>query len=165
MPGTATGRRGTLVDRYAPLIWAICRRYRLDRADAEDVGQSVWLRLLEQLEKIRDRTALAGWLATTAQRECIRVLHTRRPQPAGYVPDADNVPWLPGCRTGWVSLQAGARGGPHALPLAAAAHARRLSTASGGAKGTESPAMRNHCVQLLLMIKAAWVKAHPSTKG
>lgn len=111
MPGTATGRRGTLVDRYAPLIWAICRRYRLDRADAADVGQSVWLRLLEQLEKIRDRTALAGWLATTAQRECIRVLHTRRPQPAGYVPDADNVPWLPGCRTGWVSLQAGARGG------------------------------------------------------
>jgi Sigma-70 region 2 len=146
-----------LVNRYAPLIWAILRRYRLDRADAEDVGQSVWWRLLEQLEQIRDRAALGGWLAATARRECIRVLHTRRPQPAGYVPDADDVPWLPGCRAGWVSLQAGARaGGPHA---------RRLSTASGGAKGTECPAMRNHCVQLLLMIKADWVKAHPSTKG
>jgi RNA polymerase sigma factor (sigma-70 family) len=158
--------RDALVNRYVPLIWAICRRYRLDRADAEDVGQSVWLRLLEQLEKIRDRAALAGWLATTARQECIRVLHTRRPQPAGYVPDADDVPRLPDCRAGWVSLQAGARaGGPHALPLAAAAHARRLSAASGGAKGTESPAMRNHCVPLLLMIKAAWVKAHPSTKG
>jgi RNA polymerase sigma factor (sigma-70 family) len=82
----------TLVDRYAPLIWAICGRYRLDRADAEDVGQSVWLRLHEQLEKIRDRAALAGWLATTAQRECIRVLRTRPPQPAGYVPDAGDVP-------------------------------------------------------------------------
>jgi len=81
-----------LVDRYAPLIWAICRRYRLDRADAEQVGQSVWLRLLEQLEKIRDPAALAGWLATTAQRECIRVLRTRRPHPAGYVPDASDVP-------------------------------------------------------------------------
>ena len=81
-----------LVDRYAPLIWAICRRYRLDRADAEDVGQIVWLRLLEQLEKIRDRAALTGWLATTAQRECIRVLRTRRPQPAGYAPDAGDVP-------------------------------------------------------------------------
>ena len=81
-----------LVDRYAPLIWAICRRYRLDRADAEDVGQIVWLRLLEQLEKIRDRAALAGWLATTAQRECIRVLRTRLPQPAGYVPDAGGDP-------------------------------------------------------------------------
>ena len=81
-----------LVDRYAPLIWAICRRYRLDRADGEHVGQSVWLRLLEQLEKIRDPAALAGWLATTAQRECIRVLRTRRPHPAGYVPDANDVP-------------------------------------------------------------------------
>jgi RNA polymerase sigma factor (sigma-70 family) len=81
-----------LVDRYAPLIWAICRRYRLDRADAEDVGQIVWLRLLEQLEKIRDRAALAGWLATTAERECIRVLRTRRPQPAGYVPDGGDDP-------------------------------------------------------------------------
>jgi RNA polymerase sigma factor (sigma-70 family) len=81
-----------LVDRYAPLIWAICRRYRLDRADAEDLGQSVWLRLLERLEKIRDPAALAGWLTTTAQRECIRLLRTRRPQPAGYVPDVGDVP-------------------------------------------------------------------------
>jgi RNA polymerase sigma factor (sigma-70 family) len=81
-----------LVDRYAPLIWAICRRYRLERADAEHVGHIVWLRLLEQLEKIRDPAALAGWLATTAQRECIRVLRTRRPHPAGYVPDAGEVP-------------------------------------------------------------------------
>ena len=81
-----------LVDRYAPLIWAICRRYRLDRADAEHVGQSVWLRLLEHLEKIRDPAALAGWLATTAQRECIRVLRTRRPHPARYAPYAGDVP-------------------------------------------------------------------------
>jgi RNA polymerase sigma factor (sigma-70 family) len=80
-----------LVDRYAPLIWAICRRYRLDRADAEDAAHSVWLRLLEQLDKIRDRAALAGWLATTAQRECIRVLRTR-PPPAGYAPDAGDIP-------------------------------------------------------------------------
>ena len=30
-----------LVDRYAPLIWSICRRYRLGDADAKDVGQAV----------------------------------------------------------------------------------------------------------------------------
>ncbi len=32
-----------LVERYAPLVWSICRRHRLGLADAEDVGQSVWL--------------------------------------------------------------------------------------------------------------------------
>jgi len=62
------------VERYAPLIWSICRRYRLGRADADDVGQSVWLRLVDQLDKIRDPAALAGWLATTARRECGRVV-------------------------------------------------------------------------------------------
>ena len=32
-----------LVERYAPLIWSICRRHRLTSADADDVGQMVWL--------------------------------------------------------------------------------------------------------------------------
>ncbi len=32
-----------LVERYSPLIWSICRRYRLSEADAEDVGQAVWV--------------------------------------------------------------------------------------------------------------------------
>ena len=81
-----------LVERYAPLIWAICRRYRLDAADAEDVGQGVWLHLIEQLDRLRDPAALAGWLATTARRECIRVLRARRPQPAGYGPMSATSP-------------------------------------------------------------------------
>jgi DNA-directed RNA polymerase specialized sigma24 family protein len=34
----------TLVERYAPLMWSICRRYRLSRADTDDVSQTVWLR-------------------------------------------------------------------------------------------------------------------------
>jgi len=59
----------TLVERYAPLIWSICCRYRLG-ADADDIGQSVWLRLVGQLGKIRDPAALPGWLATTTRREC-----------------------------------------------------------------------------------------------
>jgi RNA polymerase sigma factor (sigma-70 family) len=63
-----------LVDRYAPLIWAICRSYRLGDADSEDVGQSVWLHLVKRSDKIRDPAALADWLATTARRECIRIL-------------------------------------------------------------------------------------------
>ena len=32
-----------IVERYAPLVSAICHRYRLDDADAYDVSQSVWL--------------------------------------------------------------------------------------------------------------------------
>ena len=62
-----------LVERYAPLIWSICRRYRLEEADAEDVGQAVWLTLVAHLDHLRDSAALPGWLATTTRRECGRV--------------------------------------------------------------------------------------------
>ena len=82
-----------LVDRYAPLIWSICRRYRLRRADADDVGQGVWLRLVDQLGSLRDPAALPGWLATTTQRECGRVLRVSREQGVpGQSPDAADIP-------------------------------------------------------------------------
>ena len=61
-----------LVERYAPLVWSICRRYRLAGADADDVGQAVWLQLVDHIGKIRDPAALPGWLATTTARECGR---------------------------------------------------------------------------------------------
>jgi len=67
-----------LVDRYAPLIWSICRRYGLDAVDAQDVGQSVWLHLVNHLGRIREPAAIPGWLATTARRECQRVRSTAR---------------------------------------------------------------------------------------
>ena len=63
-----------LVERYAPLIWSICRRHGLGDADAEDVGQNVWLKLVDQLETLRVPAALPGWLATTTRRECGRIL-------------------------------------------------------------------------------------------
>jgi RNA polymerase sigma factor (sigma-70 family) len=82
-----------LVERYAPLIWSICRRYRLGRADAEDAGQSVWLQLVDQLASLRDPAALPGWLATTTQRECGRVLRAARKQQApGHPLDAADIP-------------------------------------------------------------------------
>jgi RNA polymerase sigma factor (sigma-70 family) len=79
---------GALVERYAPLIWSICRRHRLSDADAEDVGQVVWMRLVDQLDKVREPAALAGWLATTTRHECTRVLRTGRDtQSAGCLPE------------------------------------------------------------------------------
>jgi RNA polymerase sigma factor (sigma-70 family) len=65
-----------IVERYAPLIYATGRRYRLSDADLDDVGASVWLRLVEAIATIREPAALAGWLVTTVQRECLRVIRT-----------------------------------------------------------------------------------------
>ena len=54
-----------LIERYAPLVWSICARYQLDRHDVDDVGQSVWLLLVENIRNLREPAALPGWLATT----------------------------------------------------------------------------------------------------
>jgi RNA polymerase sigma factor (sigma-70 family) len=84
-----------IVERYAPLVWSICRRYQLRSTDADDVHQTVWLQLVGQLDKIRDPAALPGWLVTTTRRECIRVLRAARgPHTAEYAPDAETIPDL-----------------------------------------------------------------------
>jgi RNA polymerase sigma factor (sigma-70 family) len=81
-----------LVERYAPLIWSICRKYRLGRADADDVGQSVWLHLVDHLDQIRESAALAGWLATTTRRECGRLARAAHgPYAAAYLLDGENM--------------------------------------------------------------------------
>jgi RNA polymerase sigma factor (sigma-70 family) len=72
------GAWNDLVERYAPLVWSICRRYELSRHDAEDVGQTVWLLLVEQLPRLREPAALPGWLAATTAHECLRVVKAAR---------------------------------------------------------------------------------------
>jgi RNA polymerase sigma factor (sigma-70 family) len=69
-----------IVERYAPLVWSVCRRHGLAGPDADDVGASVWLRLVENLDKVREPAALPGWLATTARRECLQFLSARKRQ-------------------------------------------------------------------------------------
>ena len=91
----ATGEKqawDALVERFIPLIWSICRKHRLNDADAEDVGQNVWLQLMDQLDKIRDPAALPGWLVTVTRRECLRVIGaTQRLPMVRYVMDAEII--------------------------------------------------------------------------
>jgi RNA polymerase sigma factor (sigma-70 family) len=67
-----------IVERYSPLVWSICARFKLSGADAEDVAQKVWLLLIEHLSDLREPAALPGWLATTTNRECLRVVAAAR---------------------------------------------------------------------------------------
>ena len=83
-----------LVERYGPMVWSICSHYRLSRHDIEDVGQNVWLRLVEQIGNLREPAALPGWLSTTTQRECLRVLRRRDrlvPLPEELPPGTDDA--------------------------------------------------------------------------
>lgn len=75
-----------LVTRYERLVWGVARSHRLGDADAADVFQTTWLRLLEHLDSLRNPDAVSGWLATTARNECLRVLRHQ----ARQIPTADD---------------------------------------------------------------------------
>jgi RNA polymerase sigma factor (sigma-70 family) len=68
----------SLVDLYSGLIWAVTRQFRLCDADAADVMQTTWLRLLEHINRLNDASRVGAWLATTARRECLRTLAHRK---------------------------------------------------------------------------------------
>ena len=82
-----------LVERYIPLVWSICRGYRMDHTDAREVSQTVWRQLAGQLGTLRTPAALAGWLATTTHRECDRIRRAAPQQPGpGQAPQPTSQP-------------------------------------------------------------------------
>ena len=60
------------------MILSICRRYGLAGAEVDNVGQTVWLRLVNGLGSLGDPAALPKWLATVTQQECLLILKMRR---------------------------------------------------------------------------------------
>jgi RNA polymerase sigma factor (sigma-70 family) len=82
-----------LVERYIPLVWSICRGYRMDHVDARTVSQTVWRQLAGQLGTLRNPAALAGWLATATHRECDQIRRAAPQQPgSGQPPQTASQP-------------------------------------------------------------------------
>jgi RNA polymerase sigma factor (sigma-70 family) len=67
----------SLTRAFGPMIWAIANAHRLRDADAADVSQATWLALFEHVGDVKDPSRVGGWLATTARRECLRILRER----------------------------------------------------------------------------------------
>jgi RNA polymerase sigma factor (sigma-70 family) len=76
-----------IVDDYHRLVWSVARGFRLSVADAADVSQTTWLRLVENLDRINNPDQLAGWLATTARRESLRLIRKAQRE----VPDSEEA--------------------------------------------------------------------------
>ena len=87
-----------LVGRFRGLVVAVTRSFRLAPEDAADAVQQTWLRLFESIDRVREPERLAAWIATTARRECLRLLRVggredptddieRHRDPTGRFPD------------------------------------------------------------------------------
>jgi RNA polymerase sigma factor (sigma-70 family) len=81
-----------LVDAFDGVVWATARAHGLGGADAADVAQTTWMRLVGNLDRIHDPACLGSWLATTARRESLaQIRHAAR-----VIPHGDDLPEPPG---------------------------------------------------------------------
>jgi RNA polymerase sigma factor (sigma-70 family) len=80
-----------LVEEFLPLVRATARRQGLSPVECDDVVQTVWVRLFEAVDRIRDDAALPAWLATTTRREAWAVGRRR----ARETPQEDLVADVP----------------------------------------------------------------------
>lgn len=85
-----------IVRRYSGVVAAKVRSFRLQDADALDAMQMTWLRLAENIHRLCYPERLGGWLATTACRECLRILRqtkaTATPMELVEFPVPDSAP-------------------------------------------------------------------------
>ncbi|MDX6721368.1 MAG: hypothetical protein QOJ63_3622 [Solirubrobacteraceae bacterium] len=82
------GAWNALVDEFGAIVWAIARGHRLSGAEAADVVQSTWMRLVENLHRIDDPARVGAWLATTARRESLTAIR----RTGRLVPHGDDLP-------------------------------------------------------------------------
>ena len=62
-----------LVTLMTPLLWHTVRSQGVDAVAAEDVVQTIWMRLLHSSSSIRDPQTVVKWLLTAARREAWRI--------------------------------------------------------------------------------------------
>jgi RNA polymerase sigma factor (sigma-70 family) len=75
------GDRGSfdeLVTVLTPLLWHTVRGQGVDPVAAEDVVQTIWMRLLHSSASIRDPQTIVQWLLTAARREAWRIAKRTR---------------------------------------------------------------------------------------
>lgn len=93
LPRASSGDPGAwaeIMRRYGGVVSAAVRSYRLPGGDELDATQTTWLRLAENAHRVQYPERLGAWLATTARRECLRILHDRAKRAADPL-DMDTV--------------------------------------------------------------------------
>lgn len=71
-----------LVNRYKRLVYSIPFKWGLQREDAMEIFQAVWLDCFQELRLLRDVDRLQAWLVRIAVRKCYRFKEKNKADPA-----------------------------------------------------------------------------------
>ena len=80
----SSDKRGwnALIERYQPIINSVCRSYRLKPEEAAaDVSQTAWMKVVDNLDRIREPRAIPAWIKTTAHREALALPRAQSSHP------------------------------------------------------------------------------------
>lgn len=70
-----------LVERFGSLVASVGWRSGLPAADVDELQQTTWLRLVENIDRISEQEPLERWLTTTAHRESLQIRQRRDGRP------------------------------------------------------------------------------------
>jgi RNA polymerase sigma factor (sigma-70 family) len=78
-----------LLERYASLVWGVCRRILPNESDCEDAFQATFLALMRRPDAVAPSSSLGAWLHTVAVRvACKTHARMRRQRPQTVLPEA-----------------------------------------------------------------------------
>jgi len=67
----------TLIARFDTTLRRIAGSYKLAPADVDDIVQATWLDLIQDIGRLREPAAIAGWLDTATRHKALRLVRTR----------------------------------------------------------------------------------------
>lgn len=81
-----------LVTLFAPYVFSIARHCGLDRMEAEDCTQQVWISLYKNRQSVRDPLRISGWLRQTTRRRAVRMIERGNARKSRETIHTENMP-------------------------------------------------------------------------
>jgi len=67
-----------LYDIFSPKMLSVCWRYARDKADAEDIFQSGWLKIFEKIYQLKNADLVEWWMKKIFVNEALRFYNNRK---------------------------------------------------------------------------------------
>jgi RNA polymerase sigma-70 factor, ECF subfamily len=61
---------GSLVDKYAPIVFHVVRRFEKDEDEVQELAQQIFVKVFEKLASFKKESSFSSWLYSLASNHC-----------------------------------------------------------------------------------------------